>query len=64
MIQVMKISGKYFATDISNLQDEDKVERLQDFIDQSISIILVLDLVDLWDFGINPEEVETVILEE
>ena len=59
MYHVVKISGKFKSVDVSNLQDDDKSERIQDYINEGTPVIIVNDLSDLFQLGIDEEEVST-----
>ena len=55
MIMVLKMSGKYYATEVALCgSGRDKIEA---FLDEGTPVILVDSLDSLEDLGINPDEV-------
>lgn len=59
MLRVMKMSGKWYGIN-SDLTDDDEIKNIEVFVSEGTPIILVNDLSDLEDLGIDASEVEMV----
>lgn len=64
MIHIVKLSGKFYGADISHLDEEEKIERIEDFANQGTPGIIVTELDDIEELGINVEEIKIVELKD
>ena len=61
--QIMKMSSKIYAVDVSDLDQDERDERIEDFISQGTPVIITLNLDDLQDFDIYEEDITIVELD-
>lgn len=62
MYQVMKMSNKIYAEDVSNLDKDEQLERIEGFISEGRPIILCENLEDLEDLEIFLDEIQIIKL--
>jgi len=60
MYQVVRLSGKYYALDVTNMDSDDQVERIESFTNSGEAVILIDDLDDLESLDISMDEIEIV----
>lgn len=66
MYRITVMSGSYYAVKIDDLGSvapvgyQSEYEEIQTFVDEGTPVILIDDLNDLDDLGIDPDEVTTV----
>ena len=53
------MSGKFYGIE-SDIEDQDEIDNINEFVNTGVPIILVNDLDDLSDLDIDPSEVEMV----
>lgn len=58
MYRIVKMSGKVYALEIDNIEDD--IENIEEFISTGDSVILCEDLSDLYDLGIEKDEIVIV----
>lgn len=63
MIQVMKMSGKYYAVDVDRLDNDEKMERIEQFTNQGTPVLTLNSVDDLWEFDIDIDDVQMVELD-
>lgn len=59
MVQVMKMSGKYYGCDVSHLDNDEIVERLEGFANEGTPVLTLGDFseVDEWDIDIDDVQI-------
>ena len=63
MIHATKMSGTWYAVDVTELDQDEQNERISSFTSVGTPVILVGELEDLEEIGIELEEVRIVELE-
>ena len=58
MYRIVKSSGKVYAYEITSIEDD--IENIEEFISSGDVILLCEDFEDLYEFGINKDEIEIV----
>ena len=63
MIRIVKMSGKYYGTEIKFgfFNSDDEIEQIEEFVNEGTPVILVNELQDLESLGIDPDDVQMVI---
>ena len=59
MIRVIKMSGKWFGLAVDKI-DEDEADNIKQFCAEGNPVIIVADLKNLRELGIDPDGVEMV----
>jgi hypothetical protein len=54
------MSGKYYGFKFHDLHDDDELNEIETFVDEGTPVIIVADLDDLYELGIEPSHVEMV----
>jgi len=60
MIRIVKLSGKYYGYDISDLSGDDLLDDINGFLNQSDPVLLVDDLWDAKKFGVDKEDIKII----
>lgn len=63
MYHIVKMSGKLYGADVSELDADDLMERLEGFANEGTPALIVGELDDVADFGIDVEDITIVILD-
>lgn len=63
MYHVLKMSNKWYASDVSGMFQDDLIERLETFANEGTLSVVVGDLDDLIDINVETDEVTIVELD-
>lgn len=64
MYHILIMSGKYYGSNVDQLDDDDLIERLKNFTNEGTPCILVGELEDVHELGIDPDDVQIVEIED
>lgn len=60
MYRIVQLSGNYYGYKFQTDDRDEMMEEIEDFTSQGTAVLIVEDLHDLHDFGIDESEIEMV----